>query len=357
MEKKEFNVEVMMLKPESIALVQKRVMANTHPYSIFGFFLLVHAFKFLLPTGKKRKNLPPTPPSIPIIGHLHLLKQLIHRTLENLSRKYGPIFFLRFGSRSVIVVSSPSLAEECFTKNDINFANRPPFLNGKHLHYNFTTVVSANYGDHWRNLRRICAIEIFSSSRLNSSSGIRRDEIKQLARRLQQVSRNGFSKVELRSMFTDLTFNIVMRMIAGKRYYGEDVNLIEEANTFKETMKEYADLGGLTNLADVFPIIQCVDYNGFVSKCVGLGKRMDLILQGLIDEHRRDKDRNTMINHLLTLQDSQPEYYTEDIIKGLVLVSGLSFHLVVLVNRRQYLIEFLSSFTDNVACGDKDAHP
>jgi hypothetical protein len=47
---------------------------------------------------------------------------------------------------------------------------------------------------------------------------------------------------------------------------------------------------------------------------------MDLILQGLVDEHRRDRDRNTMINHLLTLQDSQPEYYTEDIIKGLILV-------------------------------------
>lgn len=204
-------------------------MPNTHLYSLFGFFLLVLAVKFLLPTGKKRKNLPPSPPAIPIIGHLHLLKQPIHRTLENLSRKYGPIVFLRFGSRSVILVSSPSLAEECFTKNDINFANRPPFLNGKHLHYNFTTVASANYGDHWRNLRRICAIEIFSSSRLNSSSGIRRDEIKHLARRLQQVSNTGFAKVDLRSMFTDLTFNIVMRMIAGKRYYGEDVNLIEEA--------------------------------------------------------------------------------------------------------------------------------
>ncbi|KAJ6688891.1 hypothetical protein OIU85_005331 [Salix viminalis] len=234
-------------------------MANTHLYSLLVLFLLVLAFKFLLPTGKKRKNLAPSPPSIPIIGHLHLLKQPIHRTLENLSTIYGPIVFLRF-------------------------------------------IASTNYGDHWRNLRRICAIEIFSSSRLNSSSGIRRDEIKQLARRLQQVSSNGFSKVELRSMFTDLTFNIVMRMIAGKRYYGEDVNLTEEANTFKETMKEYADLGGLTNLADVFPIFQCVDCNGFVRKCVGLGERMDLILQGLIEEHRRDKDRNTMINHLLTLR-------------------------------------------------------
>ncbi|KAJ6725426.1 CYTOCHROME P450 FAMILY 81 SUBFAMILY D POLYPEPTIDE 2-RELATED [Salix purpurea] len=31
-----------------------------------------------------------------------------------------------------------------------------------------------------------------------------------------------------------------------------------------------------------------------------------------------------MINHLLTLQDSQPEYYTADIIKGLVLIMLLA---------------------------------
>uniref|UniRef100_A0A6N2N2L0 Uncharacterized protein n=1 Tax=Salix viminalis TaxID=40686 RepID=A0A6N2N2L0_SALVM len=80
-------------------------------------------------------------------------------------------------------------------------------------------------------------------------------------------------------MVTCLTFNIVMRMIAGKRYYGGE--------HVKETMKEYADLVGCS-VSD-FP-------------CVGLGERMDLILQGLIEEHRRDKDRNTMINHLLTLR-------------------------------------------------------
>lgn len=59
---------------------------------------------------------------------------------------------------------------------------------------------------------------------------------------------------------------------------------------------------------------------------------MDSTLQGLMDEHRREKDRNTMINHLLTLQEAQSEYYTDDTIKGLILVinhSQFSFDFVI----------------------------
>jgi hypothetical protein len=57
---------------------------------------------------------------------------------------------------------------------------------------------------------------------------------------------------------------------------------------------------------------------------------MDLILQGLIDELRREKNGNTMINHLLTLQESEPEYYTEEIIKGLILVSFMFYSFLLI---------------------------
>ncbi|CAN1274260.1 Isoflavone 2'-hydroxylase, partial [Linum perenne] len=98
--------------------------------------------------------LPPSPPSLPFIGHLHLLKEPIHRTLQTLSTKYGQIYFLSMGVRNVVVVSSPSLVEECFNKNDIVLANRPFLVAGKILHYNYTTVGAAPYGPHWRDLRR-----------------------------------------------------------------------------------------------------------------------------------------------------------------------------------------------------------
>ncbi|GLT28873.1 hypothetical protein SLA2020_037760 [Shorea laevis] len=146
--------------------------------------LLFLAFKFLFLSGKHRKNLPPSPPSLPIIGHLHLLKHPAHRALRDLSNKYGPIISLQIGSYFAVIVSSASLAGECFTKNDVILADRPKSLNGKHLNYDHTTVVMASYGDHWRNLRRITSIEIFSSSRLNKFLGIRMDEVRQLLLKL-----------------------------------------------------------------------------------------------------------------------------------------------------------------------------
>lgn len=102
----------------------------------------------------------------------------------HLSRKYGPIFTLRFGSQLVAVVSSASTVEECFTKNDVVFANRFPSFKTKYLGYNHTFILASSYGDHWRNLRRISTLDIFSTHRLNSFLGIRKDETTRLLRKL-----------------------------------------------------------------------------------------------------------------------------------------------------------------------------
>jgi hypothetical protein len=74
------------------------------------------------------------------------------------------------------------------------------------------------------------------------------------------------------------------------------------------------------------PILNWIDGGEFEKTVIRLGKRMDMFLQGLVDEHKRKEDlerMNTMIGHLISLQVTQPEYYTDEIIKGLVLVSTL----------------------------------
>ena len=58
-----------------------------------------------------------------------------------------------------------------------------------------------------------------------------------------------------------------------------------------------------------------IDYGGLEKKLKSLSKRMDEFLQALIDE---EEEGNTMIDHMLSLQKSQPEYYTDQIIKWLI---------------------------------------
>jgi len=114
-----------------------------------------------------------------------------------------------------------------------------------------------------------------------------------------------------------------MRMVSGKRYYGEDCDLsdAEEARQFRGIIKELVALGGANNPGDFLALLRWFDFDELEKKLKRIGKRTDAFLQGLIDEHRnRKQSANTMIDHLLTQQQSQPEYYTDEIIKGLALV-------------------------------------
>ncbi|KAK1363773.1 hypothetical protein POM88_039334 [Heracleum sosnowskyi] len=91
-------------------------------YASLSILLILFVSKLF----EKSMHLPSSPfPKLPIIGHLHLIKEPLHRTLDTLSKTIGPVFSLRFSSFLVVVVSSPAAVEECFTKNDVVLASRP----------------------------------------------------------------------------------------------------------------------------------------------------------------------------------------------------------------------------------------
>lgn len=301
-----------------------------HCYTSLFLIFSIFVFK-LFSTNKpsKYKNLPPSPPTLPLIGHLHLLKQPIHTTFQSLSRNYGKVLLLQLGSRKLLLVSSASVAQECFTKNDIVFTNRPNTLFSKHFSYNYTTVASAPYGDHWRNLRRIMTLEIFSSSRLVISASIRREEVRSLLDQIMRSYNKGMPKLELKSKFFELSFNVMTMMMFGKRYYGENVADLEEAKKIRRVIKESIELSGSSNVEDFLPILQLVDIRGLEKKMAKYMVEMDKFLQDLIDERRRTafsdvlikKDKKLLIDNLLAQQQIDPNMYTDQIIKGIIMVS------------------------------------
>ncbi|KAJ4837077.1 hypothetical protein Tsubulata_048435, partial [Turnera subulata] len=94
---------------------------------------------------------------------------------------------------------------------------------------------------------------------------------------------------------------------------------VEEARRFREIMTEFFQYTVASAPADIFPILKAFGFTGVEKQCMRVAQRMDVFLQELIDEHR-NKDGNTMINRLLDLQQSQPQYYKDEIIKGLIQV-------------------------------------
>ncbi|KAK8678580.1 hypothetical protein V6N13_144077 [Hibiscus sabdariffa] len=306
--------------------------------TFFSFILIIISillsaliFKSIVQKRKTPRNLPPSPPALPIIGHLHLLKQPVHRTLHQLSEKYGPVLLLQFGTRKVLLVSSASAAEECFTRNDIIFANRPQLLAGKHMNYNNSTIGLAPYGDYWRNLRRLTTMELFSTSRLAMFARIRQEEVQLLLKELFQLASTGKpAKVQLTSKLIEVVFNIILRIIAGKRYYGKDA-VDKEAEEFRDMMREAAEIHGSAHLNDFFPLLQWVDFQGVERRMKGAMEKLDKFLQALLEEHRKmredsahqhasNKDtETTLIDIMLSLQQTEPEFYTDQTIKAVIL--------------------------------------
>lgn len=155
---------------------------------------------------------------------------------------------------------------------------------------------------------------------------IRRDEINQLLNRLSNSS-HIFTKVDLKSNLNELSFNIITRMIAGKRYFGGNVDDKDGANSkqVRGIIQKAFTQGGASHAADFLPILRWIDYKGFEKGLKGLSEEMDKVLEGIIDEHRNDDgNRNSMVDHLLSLQKDQPHYYTDSIIKGLMMVMILA---------------------------------
>ncbi|KAJ4967139.1 hypothetical protein NE237_018988 [Protea cynaroides] len=281
-----------------------------------AFFLLS---KHLFP---KRKNLPPSGPlSLPIIGHLYLLKKPFHRTLARIAAQYGPILLLKLGSRRILLVSSSSAVEECFTTNDIVFADRPRFLLGKYLGFNNTTPATASYGRHWRNLRRVTTNEIFSSARLQMFSSIRSNEVHYLLQRLL-IAGNSSKSVEMKSLLFELTLNNITMMIGGKRYYGEDMEDLDKARQFQDLIKELFSEAGESNVVDFLPLLRWIGFNGLEKKLVRLQGKRDQFMQKLIEDHRitrrQSKDEKVLFDVLLSLQEDDPNYYTDEIIIGII---------------------------------------
>eukprot|EP01018_Ginkgo_biloba_P004895 Gb_40530 [translate_table: standard] len=245
------------------------------------FFVFIHIlYRRLRPSLK----LPPSPPGWPIIGHLHLLGSLPHRSLDRIAKTYGPIMHLRLGCVPVVVASSADMAKEFLKTHDQIFASRPRTAAGKYTVYNYSDITWSPYGAYWRQARKICLMELLSAQRLESFEYIRVEEVSSMLGSVFQTCGRGLP-VNVREELSKMTCNIISRVVLGRLYSDENGGNKIKPKEFKKMLDELFVLNGVFNIGDYIPWLSWLDLQGYVKRMKECNRRFDIFLEEVLEEH------------------------------------------------------------------------
>ncbi|KAJ8769676.1 hypothetical protein K2173_005279 [Erythroxylum novogranatense] len=174
--------------------------------------------------------------------------------MHKLAEKYGTVMYMRLGSVPTIVVSSPKVAELFLKTHNHVFANRPPLEAAKYLSYDQKGLAFAPYGPYWRNMRKLCTLELLSNHKNNSFNSMRKDEIDLLIESIKQASYERVA-VDLSAKVSSVGAYISCRMIFGKKYTDKEFG----GKGFTSVIHDGMQLMAVPNLSDYIPQIAPLD--------------------------------------------------------------------------------------------------
>lgn len=289
-------------------------------------FWICFNFHFLNLGSTDRKlrrpaRLPPGPRRLPVIGNLLELGDKPHQSLAALSEKYGPVMSLKLGSTTAVVISSPAAAQEALNEKDQTFAGRTVLNAVKANDHHKFSVVFLPPSAQWRNLRKICSKQIFSSQCVHDGQALRRKIVRQLVHHVGE-SCSGGRAVDVGAA----AFTTVLNLLSNT-FFSVDLAHYDSgfSREFEELVWRIMVEAGKPNLADFFPSLRLFDPQRIQKKMTVYMNKLTDIFDGFINERLRLKasssDDNDVLDGLLNLNKQHDHNLSSNDIRNLLVVS------------------------------------
>lgn len=244
---------------------------------------LLLGFLYIVKNRSSKSKLPPSPVSLPLVGHLHLIGRLPHRSLHELHLRYGGdggLLLLHLGRRRTLVVSTAAAAADLFRNHDLAFSSRPHNAAAHKQTYGSRNISFSPYGDHWRRAKKIAVVHLLSQRRVDGFAPVRQAEAAALVARTRRAAEAG-EAVQLKELLYGYTNSVVTRAAAGTAG--------TTAERLRQLLAHGATLVAGFQADDVLPdaaarVFRCA--TGLEKKIDDMNENWDRFLSEIVAEHK-----------------------------------------------------------------------
>ncbi|KAJ6564685.1 cytochrome P450 [Mycena capillaripes] len=201
--------------------------------------------------GSREAGLPPGPPTIPLLGNLHIFPtEFAHYKFTEWAQEYGGIYSLKVGPNTAIVLTDAAAVKELLDRRSATTADRPslhiPYMVTGGLHMVFAQGTSST----WKTQRRAAAT-ILTSQATARHLPIQRAEATQLLHDILHSPESFFTDIRRYSI------SVILSVLYGRRVPRYDA---PEITRFFEVVRQWNVLvePGAGPPVDILPLLKFV---------------------------------------------------------------------------------------------------
>ncbi|KAL8225196.1 hypothetical protein R6Q57_017753 [Mikania cordata] len=159
--------------------------------------------------------------------------------------------------------------------------------------YNYTDIVFSPYGDYWRQMRKICIVELLSAKKVRSFESVREQESWNV---VESMVNKGPVKINLTERIFTMMNVIACRVTVGSR--------LEDQERLLALIEQAVSLSGGFDVSDLFPSVKVLHLViRMRRKLMKIRREIDKMLDGIISDHQERRAGGLQIHENEDLLD------------------------------------------------------
>uniref|UniRef100_A0A0E0E309 Ent-kaurene oxidase n=1 Tax=Oryza meridionalis TaxID=40149 RepID=A0A0E0E309_9ORYZ len=241
---------------------------------------------------RKRPNAPPAVPGLPIIGNLHQLKEKKpHQTFAKWAEIYGPIYTIRTGASSVVVLNSTEVAKEAMVAKFSSISTRKLSKALTVLTRDKSMVATSDYGDFHKMVKRYVMSSMLGTSAQKQFRDTRDMMIHNMLSTFHKLVKDDpHAPLIFRDVFKDELFRLSMIQSLGEDvssvYVDEFGRDISKEEIYNATVTDMMMCAIEVDWRDFFPYLSWVPNKSFETRVFTTETRRTAVMRALIKQQK-----------------------------------------------------------------------